>query len=321
MKKVIVNEKVSPDALNILRKAAEVVYIPSGDHEEIKKALKDITGIMLDTTIKFTGELMDSAPALKVISRTGTGVDNVDVPAATERGIMVLHTPDANTVTVAEHTVALIGALTKYLVFLDSETREGKFKIARRYYLPVDLDGKTLGIIGYGRIGKQVAKKCMAAFNMKVIIYDPYISDDVIAPGVIRYSDEAKVYKEADVVSLHVPMTDETRKHVSEKLLSLMKPSAFLVNTARGLIVDEAYLCKMIDEGRPAGAGFDVLANEPPVDDEIFLKNPKTIVSPHSAALTQECTVRVACEAAQGIVDYLEGKMPKSIFNRKGLNL
>jgi D-3-phosphoglycerate dehydrogenase len=321
MKKVIVNEKVSPDALNILKKAAEVVYIPSGDHEEIKKALKDVSGIMLDTTIKFTPELMDSAPDLKVISRTGTGVDNVDVEAATKRGIMVLHTPDANTVTVAEHTVAFIGALTKHMVFLDSETRQGKFKIARRYYLPVDLDGKTLGIIGYGRIGKQVAKKCMAAFNMKVIIYDPYITDDVVAQGIVRYTDEKKVYKEADVLSIHVPMTSETRNHVGEELLSLMKPSAYLVNTARGLIIDEGYVCKMLDEGRLAGAGFDVLANEPPVEGELFLKNPKTIVSPHSAALTNECTVRVAIEAAQGIVDYLEGRMPKSIYNRKGLNI
>ena len=321
MKKVLVNEKVSPDALNILKKAAEVVYIPSGDHSEIISMLKDITGIMLDTTIKFTGELMDSAPNLKVISRTGTGVDNVDVDAATKRGIMVLHTPDANTVTVAEHTVAFIGALTKHLLFLDSETRMGKFKIARRYYLPVDLDGKTLGIIGYGRIGKQVAKKCMAAFNMKVIIYDPYISDSVIALGVVRYSDEKQVYKEADILTIHVPMTDETRNHINEKLLSLMKPSAYLVNTARGNIIDEAYVAKMLDEGRLAGAGFDVLANEPPVENELFLKNPKTIVSPHSAALTNECTVRVACEAAQGIVDYLEGRMPKSIYNRIGLKI
>jgi D-3-phosphoglycerate dehydrogenase len=156
---------------------------------------------------------------------------------------------------------------------------------------------------------------------MKVIIYDPYISDDIIAPGVTRYTDEKKVFKEADVVSIHVPMTPETRNHVNENLLSLMKPSAYLVNTARGNIVDEPYVCKMLDEGRLAGAGFDVLANEPPVDNELFLKNPKTIVSPHSAALTNECTVRVACEAAQGIVDYLEGKKPKSIFNRKGLNL
>jgi D-3-phosphoglycerate dehydrogenase / 2-oxoglutarate reductase len=321
MKKALVNEKVSPDALNILKKAAEVVYMPSGDHDEFKRLVKDVTAVMLDTTIKFTGELMDSAPNLKVISRTGTGVDNVDVDAATRRGIMVLHTPDANTVTVAEHTVAFIGALTKHLVFLDSETRQGKFKVARRYYLPVDLDGKTIGIIGYGRIGKQVAKKCMGAFNMKVIIYDPYISDVVVAPGVVRYSVETQVFKEADVVSIHVPMTPETRNHVDENLLSLMKPSAYLVNTARGNIVDEAYVCKMLDEGKLAGAGFDVLANEPPVENELFLKNPKTIVSPHSAALTNECTVRVACEAASGIVDYLEGRLPKSIFNRKELNL
>jgi D-3-phosphoglycerate dehydrogenase len=321
MKKVLVNEKVSPDALNILKKAAEVLYIPSGDHAEIISMLKDITGIMLDTTIKFTGELMDSAPDLKVISRTGTGVDNVDVEAATKRGILVLHTPDANTITVAEHTVAMIGAITKHLLFLDNETRQGKFKTARRLYLPVDLDGKTLGIIGYGRIGKQVAKKCMAAFNMKVLIYDPFISNSVVAPGVIRYTSEEDVYKEADVVTLHVPLTDLTRKHVNEKLLSLMKPSAFLINTARGSMVDEVYLVKMLEENRLAGAAFDVLTNEPPMDNEEFLKNPKTIISPHSAALTAECTVRVACEAASGIVDYLEGRTPRSIFNRKGLNM
>ncbi|MRR21360.1 hydroxyacid dehydrogenase [bacterium] len=321
MKKVLVNEKVSPLALDILKKAAEVVYIPSGEHAEIIRLVKDVTGVMLDTTIKFTPELMDSAPNLKVISRTGTGVDNVDVPAATERGILVLHTPDANTVTVAEHTVAMIGALTKHLLLLDKETREGKFKLARRYYLPVDLDGKTLGIIGYGRIGKQVAKKCMAAFNMKVIIYDPYISDEVVAPGVIRYANEEDVYKEADVLSIHVPLTPETKAHVGEKLLSLMKPSAYLINTARGSIIDEAYVIKMLDAEKLKGAAFDVLTNEPPMDNEEFLANPKTIISPHTAALTHECTVRVACEAATGIVDFLEGRMPRSIYNRKGLNL
>jgi D-3-phosphoglycerate dehydrogenase / 2-oxoglutarate reductase len=321
MKKVLVNEKVSPDALNILKSAGEVVYMPSGDHEEFRRLVKDVTAVMLDTTIKFTPELMDMAPGLKVISRTGTGVDNVDIEAATQRGIMVLHTPDANTLTVAEHTVAFIGAVSKHLLFLDAETRQGKFKTARRYYLPVDIDGKTLGIIGYGRIGKQVARKCMAAFNMKVIIYDPYISDDVIAPGVIRYANEEEVYRQADILTLHVPLTDLTRNHAGEKLLSLMKPSAYLINTARGNIVDETYLVKMLNENRLKGAAFDVLTNEPPIEEDEFLKNPKTVISPHSAALTAECTVRVACEAAQGIVDYLEGRMPKNIFNRSGLNL
>ncbi|HOP59597.1 MAG TPA: hydroxyacid dehydrogenase [Bacteroidales bacterium] len=321
MKKILVNEKVSPDALNILKKAGEVVYMPSGDLDEFKKLVKDVTAVMLDTTIKFTPELMDMAPELKVISRTGTGVDNVDVEAATERGIMVLHTPDANTGTVAEHTVALIGAVSKHLLFLDKETRDGKFKTARRLYLPVDLDQKTLGIIGYGRIGKQVAKRCMAAFNMKVIIYDPFIDESVVAPGVVRYDSEEQVYKEADVLTVHVPMTPETKHHIGEKLLSLMKPSAYIINTARGNIVDEAYVIKMLEEDRLKGAAFDVLANEPPVDGEAFLQNDKTIVSPHSAALTSECTVRVACEAATGIVDFLEGRKPRSIFNRKGLNI
>lgn len=321
MKKILVNEKVSPDALNILKKAGEVVYMPSGDLDEFKKLVKDVTAVMLDTTIKFTPELMDMAPELKVISRTGTGVDNVDVEAATERGIMVLHTPDANTGTVAEHTVALIGAVSKHLLFLDKETRNGKFKTARRLYLPVDLDQKTLGIIGYGRIGKQVAKRCMAAFNMKVIIFDPYIDDSVVAPGIVRYNSEEQVFKEADVLTVHVPMTPETKHHIGEKLLSLMKPSAYIINTARGNIVDEAYVIKMLEEDRLKGAAFDVLANEPPVDGEAFLQNDKTIVSPHSAALTSECTVRVACEAATGIVDFLEGRRPRSIFNRKGLNI
>jgi D-3-phosphoglycerate dehydrogenase / 2-oxoglutarate reductase len=321
MKKVLVNEKVSKDALDILKTAGEVVYIPSGDLVEITKVLKDITAVMLDTTIKFTGELMDSAPLLKVISRTGTGVDNVDVEAATKRGIMVLHTPDANTLTVAEHTVSMIGAITKQLLFLDEETRNGNFKTARRLYLPIDLEGKVLGIIGYGRIGKQVARRCMGAFDMKVIIYDPYIEDSVIAPGVVRYQSEEAVYREADVITLHVPMTEETRKHVNEKLLSLMKPSAYLINTARGNIVDECYLARMLKENRLAGAAFDVLANEPPMTSDDFITAPRTIVSPHSAALTKECTVRVACEAATGIVDFLEGRKPKSIYNRAGLNL
>jgi D-3-phosphoglycerate dehydrogenase len=321
MKKVLVNEKVSNDALDILRKSGEVVYMPSGDHDEFRRLVKDVTAVMLDTTIKFTPELMDMAPNLKVISRTGTGVDNVDIEAATKRGIMVLHTPDANTVTVAEHTVALISAMTKHLVFLDDETRKGNFKTARRLYLPIDLDGKTLGIIGYGRIGKQVAKKCMGAFNMKVIIYDPYIDESVIAPGVVRYNSEEQVYRESDVLSLHVPMTAETKNHVNEKLLSLLKPSAYLINTARGNIVDEKFLVKMLKEKKLAGAAFDVLANEPPVENEEFLGCPGTIISPHTAALTVECTVRVACEAASGIVDYLDGRKPKFIYNRKGLNM
>ena len=320
MKKVLVTEKIGSKAIDIIKEVAEVVFVPEGDVKEFKRLIKGVCAVVLDTTIEFSAEIMDLAPQLKVISRTGAGVDNVDVKAATKRGILVLYTPEANTITVAEHTTALIGAISKQLVFLDGELRKGNFKTVRRLYLPIDLDGKTLGIIGYGRIGKAVAQKCMNAFNMKVIVYDPYINDSDIPQGVIRCNSNKQVFSEADFVSLHVPLTNETRNHLNKSLLSLMKPTTYLINTARGNIVDEDYLAKMLRENRLAGAAFDVLTDEPPMPSDELLNAPNTIISPHSAGLTKECVVRVAIEAANGIVDYLKGKTPKFIFNKEVLN-
>jgi D-3-phosphoglycerate dehydrogenase len=192
MKKVLVNEKVSPDALNILKKSAEVVYMPSGDHDEFRKLVRDVTAVMLDTTIKFTPELMDLAPELKVISRTGTGVDNVDIEAATQRGIMVLHTPDANTVTVAEHTVALIGQPpnTFFSSTGDKEREVQDGPQALSSGRPRRKDTR------YHRLRQDRKTGCQemyGPFNMKVLIYDPYIDDSVVAPGVVRCSDETTV--------------------------------------------------------------------------------------------------------------------------------
>lgn len=319
MKKILVNEKVSKDALDILEKVGEVVYMPQGGLEDFTRLVKDVTAVMMDTTINFTPELMDTSPQLEVISRTGTGVDNINIEAATKRGILVLHTPDANTISVAEHTLALMGAITKHLLFLDTETRKGNFKTVRRLYKPIDLDGKILGIIGYGRIGRAVAKKCMAAFNMKVIIYDPYVSDSDIDHDIIRCNLEEQVYREADILSLHIPLTGETKNHVNESKLSLMKPTAYLINTARGSLVDETYLAKMLREDRLAGVAFDVMSKEPPELNDDLMSAPNLIITPHSAPLTAECTVRVACEAANGIADYFEGRTPKFIYNKEGL--
>lgn len=318
-KKVLVAEKVNIKAINIIKEIAEVVLAPQADVEEFKRLVKDVCAVILDTTIEFTSEIMDLAPQLKVISRTGVGVDNVDIEAATKRGILVLNTPEANTVTVAEHVISLIGAISKHLLFLDGEVRKGNFKTARRLYLPVDLEGKILGIIGYGRIGKAVAKKCLSAFNMDIIAYDPYISDSDFISGVVRVNSNKQVFAEADFITLHVPLTDETRNHVNENLLSLMKPTSYLINTSRGNIVDESYLAKMLRENKLAGAAFDVLTNEPPLLSDDLLNVPNIVISPHSAALTRECTIRVAVEAATGIVDYLKGKNPKFIYNQEVL--
>ncbi|MBA7570461.1 hypothetical protein ES695_19585 [Candidatus Atribacteria bacterium 1244-E10-H5-B2] len=172
MSKVLIAQKIPKKAADILKGMAEVVFSGEGDIEGFEDLLKSATAVILGSSIKFTHNLMDKALNLKVISRTGAGVDNVDIDTATKKGIMVLNTPEANSVTVAEHTIALILAISKQLLYLDSELRKGNFKTVRRLYLPVDINGKTLGLIGCGRIARLVAKKCINAFGMKIIGYD-----------------------------------------------------------------------------------------------------------------------------------------------------
>ena len=316
--KILVAQKIRQQAMDLLEASgAEITVAPEGDAEAFKELVKSSEAIVLGTWIKFTAEMMDSAPGLRVISRTGAGVDNVDVEAATKRGILVLNTPAANAVSVAEHTVILIGAISKQFVYLDHETRADNFK-ARRLNLPVDMDGKVLGLIGCGNIGRQVADKCRAAFNMEVIGYDPYITQ---LDGITIYKSIEEAVSKADYVSLHVPLTDETRNLFDAKLIGKMKDGSYLINAARGGIIDEAALVDAVTSGKLAGAALDCFSSEPLPADSPLLKERKILLTPHSAALTQECTVRVACEAAQGVIDYQAGKTPKFIFNKKGLGM
>ncbi len=315
MRRVLLSQRISERAIAVLEEVGEVVIAPEGDLGEFTNLVSEASAVVLGTSIKFTAELMDLASELKVISRTGVGVDNVDVRAATERGILVLNTPDANTVSVAEHTVALIAAISKQLLFLDKELRQGNFR-ARRLNLPVDIDGKTLGLIGCGKIGRMVAEKCRNAFNMKVIGYDPY---PVTADTIERCETIEEVLAKADYVSIHVPLNEGTRNLIDERLLSLMKPTAYLIDTARGGIVCEEALAKKLKNREIAGAAIDVFSTEPPDVASELLSCPNTILTPHSAALTKECTVRVSVEAAEGVADYFRGKPPKSVVNREAL--
>ena len=315
MKKVLIGQKIPEEAINILKGVAEIVTSQEGNMDEFKGLLKDSTAVILGSSIKFTDDLMDLAPGLKVISRTGAGVDNVDIKSATARGILVLNTPEANSISVAEHAVALIATISKQLFFLDQEVRKGNFKVARRLYLPVDIDGKTLGLIGCGRIGKLVARKCINAFNMNILGYDPYLN---AAPENIELVSEIEeVFKKADYISLHIPLTEKTRNLIGERLLSLMKPSAYLINVARGGIVDEEALAKKLVNKKIAGAAFDVFSPEPPEATNKLLELSNVILTPHSAALTKECVIRVAVEAATGVVDYLKGETPRFVFNKE----
>lgn len=315
MRKVLLTKKLKENTAKLFEGIPdlELVTIPDGAQEQFDTYIMDAEALLLSTAYKMTKEVIERAANLKVISRTGVGVDNVDVKAATEKGILVLNTPEANSISVAEHTLALIVAISKQLVMYDSELRAGNFAI-RRTNRSVDIDGKTLGLIGCGRIGRFTAEKCKAAFNMNVIGYDPYIKE---LPGITLYENIEDVFAKADYISLHLPLTDETRNMVGESLLSKMKPTAFLINTSRGGIVDEAALARMLKEERIAGAALDVLESEPPKADNPLLPLKNVILTPHSAALTKECSARVAHEAALGISDYLKGKTPKFVFNKE----
>lgn len=311
-------KKIKDNLLRMMSDVAEVVIVPEGDKELLNKELKDAHVLLLSTAFKIDSEILRAAPKLEVISRTGVGVDNVDIQAASERNILVLNTPGANAISVAEHTIALMLALEKQLFLYDHEMRKGNFDI-RRSSLSSDIQGKTLGLIGCGGIGRLVAEKCIHAFGMKVIGYDPFITGTVSGIELKEHIDD--VFKEADFISLHIPLTEETRNLVDERLLRLMKNTAFILNTSRGGIVDEDALERVLREKTIKGAALDVFAEEPVEEDRSILELDNLIVTPHSAALTKECTYRVASDAVQGIMDYLEGKEPKYIFNKKLINI
>jgi len=315
MRKVLLTKKLKENTAKLFEDIPdiELVTIPDGAQEQFDAHIKDAEALLLSTAYKMTKEVIERAANLKVISRTGVGVDNVDVKAATEKGILVLNTPEANSISVAEHTLALIVAISKQLVMYDSELRAGNFAI-RRTNRSVDVEGKTLGLIGCGRIGRFTAEKCKAAFNMNVIGYDPYVKE---LPGITLCETIEEVFEKADYISLHLPLTDQTRNMVGESLLSRMKPTAFLINTSRGGIVDETALARVLREERIAGAALDVLESEPPKADNPLLSLKNVILTPHSAALTKECSARVAHEAALGISDYLKGKTPRFVFNKE----
>jgi len=313
-KKILIAQKTNPEILEMLKPYAQLVFIKENDKEDLLDKIVDCQGILLGTWVKFTGEIMNKAKELKVISRTGVGIDNVDIQEATRRGIMVLHTPGANALTVAEHALALILALSKHIVFLDKQVREGKFN-ARRLYLPEDLEGKTLGVVGFGAIGQLLAKKSRMAFDMEIIAYDPFVS---CWPDWIRVaSSMEEIFKKSDFVSLHIPFTKENHHIVDEKMLSLMKPTAFLINTARGELVNEKALYEALKDKKIAGAALDVFEKEPPDMDNKLLTLSNIILTPHSGALTKECTLRVAKKAARGLIDVLEGKIPEAVYNRE----
>ena len=318
MQHVVVAQATDESILKRLRAIARVTVITNNDEAALLEACADAVCLQVGTWVKVSEDFLSRCPLLKVVSRTGVGVDNVDIESASRRGILVLNTPQANAISVAEHTIALMLALAKQLFILDSHTRSGDFKI-RRKNLPIDLHGKTLGLIGFGNIGRMVAQKSYTALDMQILAYDPFVN--YAEPYVNLKQDFESVVEQSDVLSIHLPLIPQTKNLFDASLIAKMKHSAFLINTSRGGIVDELALCTALNAGRLAGAALDVFESEPPPENsQLFLAN-NIILTPHAAALTKECVLRVAQTAADGICDYLAAKKPMYIYNAKQLDL
>ena len=314
---VLLPQPIEGEAVKALEQAGVgMVLADYPSPETVRPLLGGVQGLILRTGIKITRELMDLADDLEVISRTGGGLDNVDVDAATEKHIIVTSNLGVNTSSVVEHALALMLALTKKLPVMDQAIRNGEFKI-RYEGLPRDLRGKTLGLLGFGRIGSELGRCCRELFDMQVVSHDPYVLEDVRAgyKNQVAFVERDELFKQADVLSIHVPLTETTRHAVGEEALALMKPSAIIINTARGPIIEQSALFHALQDKKIAGAGLDVFEEEPVSEENPLLGLDNIIMTPHSAALTKECVIRMAVEAVNCTLAVFNGCIPPNVAN------
>ena len=317
---VYVAREIPENGIKILEECCEVRYrkeMPPPSREELLAAVKDVDAIYCTLSEKIDKELMDSAPRLRVVGTMSVGVDHIDVDYATSKGIYVVHTPGVLTDTTADFAWALLMAAARRVVEADKMVRSGGWKIqwAPTMMLGHDVHGKTLGIVGRGRIGLAVAKRARG-FDMKVLYYDVVRRRDVEESMGIEYVELDELLRRSDFVSIHVPLTPQTRGLIGERELKLMKPTAILVNTSRGPVVDEAALARALKERWIAAAGLDVFEKEPLPMDSPLLELDNVVLTPHIASASYDTRAKMAELAATGIVKVLKGEEPENLFNK-----
>lgn len=305
--KVIVTEPIDPAGLGMLAGATDLHYLPDTPGVELSDIIQDAAALGVRLA-RITSELMSQAPRLKVIAKHGVGVDNIDVKSATERRVVVVSTPRANAVSVAEHIVSLMLCLANRICAANSDLRSGAFR-TREDYVGVELQAKTLGVVGLGRIGQETARVCRSGFAMSVIAYDPLVGAEVFeSAGCRRASSLGELLATADFVALCVPLTDGTRGMIGAPELMLMKSTSFLVNTARGGLVDEAALHQALKDGVLSGAAMDAFTREPPGPDNPLLSLRNFIATPHVGGATREAMRRMSVDLADEILRVLSGR-------------
>ncbi|MCK9604775.1 MAG: phosphoglycerate dehydrogenase [Candidatus Omnitrophica bacterium] len=312
--KILVSDPLSEEGLKILRevKEFEVDVITDLKPEALKEKVKDYEALVVRSATKVTRDVIDAALKLKVIGRAGVGLDNVDLEAATQKGIIVMNTPAGNTISTAEHTMSMIMALSRNIPQANASTKKGEWK--RSKFMGVELYGKALGIAGFGRIGKEVAKRALS-FGMKVLAYDPFLSREVAEELGVEMAELKELLAKSDYITVHTPLTEETKHMISTEEFALMKKGVRVVNCARGGIIDEAALVEAIKEGRVAAAALDVFEKEPLSADSELLKLDNVIITPHLGASTEEAQVNVAIEVAEIVRDALLGRGIRNAAN------
>lgn len=301
---VLATDKVSTAGLAPLRwdDRFVITLIDDSTTEDFRTALAVAHGLIVRSGTKVGAEMMDQAPNLKAIGRAGVGVDNIDLDAASERGIAVFNAPGGNTIAAAELTMALMLSLVRRVTEADRSMRKGKWD--RSKFKGVELKGRTLGLIGAGRIGSEVAIRAKA-FGMDVIVYDPYVDLDHAHELGLKLVDLNAVIESADVISLHVPLTQETRGMIDASVLARMKDDVFLINASRGGVIDETALFEALEAGSIAGAALDVYEQEPLPPDSPLRKAPRLVHTPHLGASTKEAQVGVATEVSEALIEAL----------------
>jgi D-3-phosphoglycerate dehydrogenase len=321
--KVLITEPLPlvEEEKKILSRYASVTVANTTSEDQLVELVKDVDVIMV-VYAKITKRIINSATKLKGIIRYGIGVDNIDLEAATAKGVIVANVPDYAIETVADHTWALILALVRRIVIADKYVRNrlyiGKWTNPPEYLRGIDLSGKVLGLVGVGRIGREVAKRAKG-FGVKILGYDPYISSDVAKEFGIELVNLDTLLRESDIISIHCPLTKETYHLINEDKIRLMRKRPYIINTARGAIIDEKALYKALKEGWIAGAALDVFEIEPPPENNPLFELDNVVLTPHIAWYTEEALRRLEMSAVEEAIRILRGELPKNIVNKEVL--
>ncbi|WP_028544220.1 phosphoglycerate dehydrogenase [Paenibacillus taiwanensis] len=314
MFKVLVSDPISDFGIQLLMDAPDVkVDKNSGlTEDELINIIGDYDALLVRSQTKVTPRIMEAGKKLKVIGRAGVGVDNINLEAATQRGIIVINAPDGNTITTCEHAFAMMMALSRHIPQAYAKTINGVWD--RKSFLGVELRNKTLGVLGMGRIGSEVAKRAKA-FGMEIIGFDPFMTDERAEKLGVKLGSVDEIIRQADFITVHTPLTPETKHMIARPQFEVMKRGMRIINCARGGIIDEIALVEAIDEGIVAGAAFDVFEVEPPAPDHPFLTHPKVIVTPHLGASTVEAQENVAIDVSEQVLHILRDQPFKNAVN------